>query len=94
VQAMYALEHRFGTFLPFVKWQYFDGASKAENNAPLNEVNDLEIGVEWQIAAPLELAAVYHRMNRTNLVTGNRAGRIDYRRFEADALRLQLQLNF
>jgi hypothetical protein len=94
VQAMYKLEHRLGTFLPFVKWQYFDGASKAENNAPLNEVNDLEIGVEWQIAAPLELAAVYHRMNRTNLVTGNRAGRIDYQRFEADALRLQLQLNF
>ena len=94
MQAMYVLEHRFGTFLPFVKWQYFDGASKAESNAPLNEVNDLEIGVEWQIAAALELAAVYHRMNRTNLVTGNRAGRIDYRRFEADALRLQLQLNF
>lgn len=94
VQAMYKLEHRFGTFLPFVRWQYFDGANKAENNAPLNDVNDLEIGVEWQIAAPLELAAIYHRMKRNNLVTGNRAGRIDYERFEADALRLQLQLNF
>jgi len=94
VQAMYHIEHRFGAFLPFVRWQYFDGASKAENNAPLNAVNDLEIGVEWQIAAPLELAVVYHRMKRTNLVTGNRAGRSDYQRFEADALRLQLQLNF
>lgn len=94
VQAMYKIEHRFGTFLPFVKWQYFDGANKAETNAPLNDVNDLEIGVEWQIAAPLELAAIYHRMKRNNLVTGNRAGRIDYQRFEADALRLQLQMNF
>ncbi|HWK48686.1 MAG TPA: hypothetical protein VNR40_02315, partial [Steroidobacter sp.] len=63
-------------------------------NAPTNEVNDLEIGVEWQIAAPLELAAVYHRMNRTNLVTGNRAGRLDYQNFTAEALRLQLQMNF
>jgi hypothetical protein len=57
-------------------------------------VNDIEVGVEWQIAAPLELAAVYHRMRRTNLVTGNRAGRLDYQQFDADALRLQLQLNF
>ncbi|HEY0684648.1 MAG TPA: porin [Steroidobacter sp.] len=94
VQAMYKLDHRFGAFLPFVKLQYFDGANKAENNAPVNDVNDLEIGVEWQIAEPLELAAVYHRMKRNNLVTGNRAGRLDYARFEADALRLQLQLNF
>jgi hypothetical protein len=94
VQAMYKFDNQFGTFLPFVKWQYFEGANKAENNAPLNDVNDLEIGVEWQIAAPLELAAIYHRMKRNNLVTGNRAGRIDYQRFEADALRLQLQMNF
>ncbi|MBM0105661.1 porin [Steroidobacter sp. S1-65] len=94
VQAMYKFDHSFGTFLPFVKWQYFDGANKAENNAPINEVNDLEIGVEWQIAAPLELAAIYHRMKRNNLVTGNRAGRIDYERFDAEALRLQLQMNF
>lgn len=94
VQAMYQIEHRFGTFLPFIKWQYFDGASKAENNAPDNDVNDIEIGVEWQIAAPLELAAVYHRMRRTNVVTGNRAGRLDYQQFDADALRLQLQMNF
>lgn len=77
-----------------VRWQYFDGASKAETNAPVNDVNDIEVGVEWQTAAPVELSAIYHRMRRTNLVTGNRAGRIDYQRFEADALRLQLQVNF
>ncbi len=94
VQAMFKLDNEFGTFLPFVKWQYFDGASKAELNAPLNQVDDIEVGVEWQIDAAVELAAVYHRMNRTNLVTGNRSGRIDYERFEADALRLQLQVNF
>lgn len=94
VQAMYQLDHRFGTFLPFVRWQYFDGANKGESNAPLNDVNDLELGVEWQIADPVELSAIYHRMKRNNLVTGNRAGRIDYQRFAADALRLQLQYNF
>lgn len=94
VQAMFKFDSGFGTFLPFVKWQYFDGASKAETNAPVNEVNDIEAGVEWQIASSVELAAVYHRMHRNNLVTGNRAGRIDYERFEAEALRVQLQFNF
>lgn len=94
VQAMFELKNSLGTFLPFVRWQYYDGANKAENNAPRNDVNDIEIGLEWQIATELELTAAYHRMRRTNLVTGNRAGRIDYESFEADALRLQMQLSF
>ncbi len=94
VQAMYKFENRFGTFLPFVKWQYFDGANKAETNAPVNDVDDIELGLEWQIATEVELAAVYHRMRRNNLVTGNTAGRLDYERFDAEALRLQLQFNF
>jgi phosphate-selective porin len=94
IQAMMKLENRFGTFYPFARWQYFDGANKAELNAPANEVNDIEFGLEWQIAAEVELAAVYHRMKRDNLVTGNRAGRPDYERFETQALRLQLQYNY
>lgn len=94
VQAMFKIDGEYGALLPFVKWQYFEGASKAETNAPINEVNDIEVGVEWQIAASVELAAVYHRLRRNNLVTGNRAGRLDYEHFEADALRLQVQFNF
>jgi len=94
VQAMFKLDNQFGTFLPFIKWQYFDGANKAETNAPVNEVNDIELGVEWQIASSVELAAIYHRMQRNNLVTGNRAGRPDYEHFEAEALRFQLQYNY
>lgn len=94
VQAMMKVDNAYGTFFPFVKWQYFDGANKTETNAPGNEVNDVEVGVEWQISPEVELAAIWHRMNRTNLVTGNRAGRLDYQEFEADALRVQLQYNY
>jgi phosphate-selective porin len=94
VQAMYKFESEVGTFLPFVRWQYYDGANKAETNAPFNEVDDIEIGLEWQIASAVELATIYHRMKRNNLVTGNREGRIDYEPFEAEALRLQLQVSF
>ena len=108
IQAMYKFDNvKFfdtnGTVIPFVKYQYFDGYNKAELNSPKNEVNDWELGVEWQIAPEVEIAAVYHRMNRTNLVTGNRPAasvsnnlpaREDYENFSADALRIQVQYNF
>jgi phosphate-selective porin len=96
VQAMYMLKdwNNWGTFIPFVKWQYFDGYNKAETNAPKNNVNDWELGLEWQIAPEVELMAEYHMMKRNNLVTGNRAGTRDYQSFDADALRVQLQYNF
>ena len=99
VQAMYKNDNfkigeTNGTIIPFVKWQYFDGYNKAETNSPRNQVNDWEIGAEWQIAPEVELVAEYHRMNRNNLITGNRAGRPDYERFQANVLRLQLQWNY
>ncbi len=100
IQTMYKkdnvnfLGYDIGTLIPFVKWQYFDGYNKAETNSPRNQVNDWEFGTEWQIAPEVELVAVYHRMHRNNLVTGNTSGRPDYERFEAQALRVQLQYNF
>lgn len=94
LQAMYMAATDLGTFIPFIKWQYFDGANKAETNAPANDVNDIELGVEWQIAREVELTAVYHRMDRNNLVTGNRPGRPDYAHFDTEALRVQLQYNY
>lgn len=83
-----------GALIPFAKWQYFDGASKAETNAPENRVNDWEIGVEWQLNRQIELTGVYHKMKRNNLLTGNRAGQPDYDRFDSHAIRLQLQVSY
>jgi hypothetical protein len=85
-----------GNMIPFVKWQYYDGFNKAETNAPKNNVNDWEWGVEWQIAPEVELAAVYHRMKRTNMTLGGEFNAVNgsYKTFDAEALRLQLQYNF
>lgn len=96
---VYLFNSNIGNLIPFLKWQYFDGYNKAEVNAPKNLVNDWELGVEWQIAPEVELAAVYHRMNRTNMFNSTAGGDFNalngsYRRFEAEALRLQLQYNF
>ncbi len=108
IQAMYKFDNvKFfdtnGTVIPFVKYQYFDGYNKAETNSPKNEVHEWELGVEWQIAPEVEIVAEYHRMNRTNLVTGarnaasasnNLPARQDYENFSADALRIQVQYNY
>jgi phosphate-selective porin len=99
VQAMYKIDHvkvgdTDGTVIPFVRWQYFDGFQKAEDNATQNKVNDWELGAEWQIAPEVELVAYWHHMNRTNAVTGNSTTIKDYARFKAEALRVQLQYNF
>ncbi len=104
VQAMYKIDnlnfiYNNTTLIPFIKWQYFDGYNKAETNSPQNRVNDWELGTEWQIAPEVELVAVYHRMHRNNLVTGYTSSsssetRPDYERFQANALRIQLQYNY
>ncbi len=90
VQLIYKLDKWKGSglLLPFVRWQYYDGAMKYLNNAPQSRVNDWEFGVEWQIDPSAEIALVYHRMNRTDVT------RAPYNGFEADALRMQLQFNF
>jgi phosphate-selective porin len=106
VQAMYKIDNvkifdTNSTIIPFVRWQYFDGFNKAEANSPENHVNDWEVGAEWQIAPEVELVAYYHKMKRSNLVTGASAATAalggaaaDYEKFDAEALRVQLQYNF
>jgi hypothetical protein len=90
------LGKNIGNMIPFVKWQYYDGYNKAEANAPKNNVNDWELGTEWQIAPEVELVAVYHRMNRTNMTTSGDLNQLNgsYAKFNAEAIRLQLQYNF
>jgi hypothetical protein len=90
IQAMYQDTDFFGlgTFTPFVKWQRFDGALKFQANAPFTNVNDWEIGFEWQPVPQIELVTIYHRMDR------NDTTRAPYEGFESDVLRMQLQINY
>lgn len=94
LQAMYMIATSHGSLVPFIRWQSYSGGNKLETNAPYNEVNDTELGLKWLLAKEVEFTTEYHHMNRNNLVTGNRAGRIDYQHFNADALRFQVQFNY
>lgn len=90
VQMMYKIDKAGGTgiWIPFVRWQYFDGAMKYLANAPQTSVNDWEFGVEWQPDPSVELAVVYQKYNRNDVT------RAPYAAFQSDVLRMQLQFNY
>lgn len=90
VQAMYKIDHVRGTgaWIPFVKYQYYEGGIKFLNNAPYTTVNDWEFGVEWRPDPAVEVTLEYHNMNRNDVT------RSPYKRFSSDVLRLQVQLNY
>ncbi len=76
-------------FIPFTRFQYYDGGKKHEMDARSYNVRELEVGIEWQPVKQFELVAMYT---------------ISSRRFEdfvkqdnfqkGNLLRLQAQINF
>ncbi|MCB5186928.1 OprO/OprP family phosphate-selective porin [Methylobacillus caricis] len=90
IQAMYKINdfYGYGVLIPFVKWQYYDGAQKFETNAPQNHVKDWEAGFEWQPVPEIEFTAYYSKLDRNNLATA------PYDKYNTDILRMQLQYNF
>ncbi len=89
IQAFYNLKVEEQVILPFIKYQIYRGGKKHELDARSYEVNDLEIGIEYQPFKNFEVVADYTISKRryedavklNNLQEGN-------------LLRLQLQVNF
>lgn len=85
----YMLKKGDQIFIPFTRIQYYNGGKKHELDARSYQVNELEIGLEWQPVKAFELVAMYT---------------FSHRRFEDFAnknndqkgslLRLQAQVNF
>jgi hypothetical protein len=75
-------------FIPFVRWNYFDGARKFATNAPKMCVNEIDVGFEWQWRKEVELQLQYTFSNeRSNTSTSNPT-------VIADSQRIALQLQF
>ena len=76
-------------FIPFTRYQYYDGGKKHERDARSYTVKELELGIEWEPVDNFELVIMYTISNRrfedfqkqNNLQKGN-------------LLRIQAQLNF
>jgi hypothetical protein len=89
VQSMYKLKIKEQILIPFVKYHWYDGGKKHELDARSYNVNDLEIGVEWQPFKNFELVADYtissRRYEDATLINNSQRGSL---------LRLQAQFNF
>lgn len=89
ITASYKLDFKGQTLIPFSRYQYYDGGKKHELDARSYEVEELEIGAEWQPNKNFELVLMYT---------------VSARRFEdsdnpnnfqrGNLLRIQAQLNF
>jgi Phosphate-selective porin O and P len=82
----------WGTMFPFVRWNYFKGGYKSERNAPYANIDEWELGLEWQFNPQMELTAGYTFTDRTNttaLATG-----ASYGQFVGQLLRFQFQMNY
>jgi phosphate-selective porin len=89
VTLSYFLKHNEHVIIPFTRFQYYRGGKKFEQDARSYEVDELEIGIEWQPVRQFEFTAMYTMSSRKfedfatkdNLQKGN-------------LLRLQAQINF
>jgi hypothetical protein len=74
---------------PFIKYQYYNGGKKYEIDARKYIVEDIEIGMEWQLKDYFELTTMYTISDRTfedaSLPINHQTGTL---------LRLQAQFNF
>ncbi len=85
----YLAKYKNQIFIPFTRFQYFDGGKKHELDTRSYNVRELEIGVEWQPNPTFELVTMYTISKRrfedfklpNNIQQGN-------------LLRLQAQINF
>ena len=82
----------YGTLFPFAKFNYFRGGYKPERNSPYSEIDEWEIGLEWQFNPQMELVTQYTITDRTN-TTAMSSGE-SYRQFEGQLLRTQFQINY
>lgn len=89
VQAVY--RHVFASqreFIPFARWQSYDGGRKFATNAPADKVNEVGFGFRFIPYPELELTAMYMHGTRTNTNVA------PYSNVNYDYLGIQAQVNF
>jgi len=92
---MYHLQGPWGGDLfPFLRWIYYRGGYKPERNAPYSEIDEWELGCEWQINPQMEFTGIYTITDRTNTTAINQANVESYRQYDGHLLRFQFQINY
>jgi hypothetical protein len=94
VMTMYRIDHGDSQWFPFVRWNYFKGGYRSARNAPYANIDELEVGLEWQINKAMELVGMYVLTDRTNLTSVGTANTESYGQFEGSIFRFQFQINY
>jgi hypothetical protein len=89
VTASYILNFKNNVLIPFVRYQVYQGGKKHELDARSYNVEDLEIGAEWQMSKYFELVVIYTMSSRR---FEDFANQDNYQR--GNLLRIQAQVNF
>jgi len=89
ITASYKLDILDQTIIPFVRYQRYNGGKKHELDARSYEVEELEIGTEWQLNKNFELVVMYTMSSRR---FEDFAKQNNYQR--GNLLRIQAQVNF
>jgi hypothetical protein len=87
-QAMVKIDDVGGTtMIPYVRYTYYDGGKKFEDNAPHYKVKELEMGIEWQVWKALEITGAYQITDRTS-------SKFPYPQLQGHLTRIQVQFNY
>lgn len=90
VQLNYHTKNSTGTWFPFTRWQYYDGARKFARNAPADLVHEIDFGVEFAKWSEVEITGMFtHTFQRTRTSTFPFA-----RTRDANRVGVQVQWNY
>lgn len=89
ITASYKTQKGKHVIIPFSRYQYYQGGKKHEMDAMAYDVNEFEVGVEWQPNKNIELVTMYTFSDRRFESFKNQNNQQ-----KGSLLRLQLQLNF
>jgi hypothetical protein len=89
ITASYKTQKGKHVIIPFSRYQYYQGGKKHEMDAMAYDVNEFEVGVEWQPNKNIELVTMYTFSDRRFESFKNQNNHQ-----KGSLLRLQLQLNF
>jgi len=93
-QVMVQIKNHYGTWFPFMRYNYYQGGYKWERNAPWTQISDWEIGTEWQIRPAVELTAMWTWSDRTNTSARSQVDTLSYGQFEGNLARFQFQFTY
>ncbi len=94
VQSMYQIKNCYGVWFPFTRYSHYRGGYKTERNSPYSEIDEWELGCEWQMNSAAELVTMYTLTDRTNTTARSTANTLSYGQFEGSLLRFQFQFNY